>query len=145
MTIANLFCRRLSDETRGAAVIEFAILAPVVFGLMIGVVQIGLGMQAYNSMRSVAGDAARYAVVEYQKGNAPGNATIENQAIAIATSGTYNLANSVDIDVTNAATERFDGAWEKTITITYTVPAVLPLFDWTSPTLTYSRPIFLLK
>ena len=139
------FLRRLTNDDRGAAIIEFAILAPIVFGLMIGIIQIGLGMQAYNSMRGVAGDAARYAVVEYQKGNAPGNATIENQAIAIATSAEYNLDPAVDIDVTNAAVERFDGAWEKTITITYTVPAMLPFFDWASPTLTFSRPIFLLK
>ena len=96
-------------------------------------------------MRSIAGDTARYAVVEYQKGNSPGNSTIEAEAIEIATSDEYRLNSSVEVDVTNAATERFDGAWEKTITITYTVPSVLPLFDWTSPTLTFTRPIFLLK
>lgn len=135
----------LASDSRGAVIIEFAILAPLLFGLMIGVVQVGMGMQAYNSMRSIAGDTARYAVVEYQKGNSPGNSTIEAEAIEIATSDEYRLNSSVEVDVTNAATERFDGAWEKTITITYTVPSVLPLFDWTSPTLTFTRPIFLLK
>jgi hypothetical protein len=30
------------------------------------------------------------------------------------------------------------------MTLTYTVPVVLPLFDWASPTLTHTRPIFVL-
>jgi Flp pilus assembly protein TadG len=136
--------RRILRDREGAVIIEFAILAPLVLGLMIGVFQVGLGMQAYNSMRSVAGEAARYAAVEYQKGNSPDNDAIETQAIAIATADPYILDPSVAINVTDAAVQRVTGAREMTITITYTVPTFLPFFDWASPTLTHSRPIFVL-
>jgi Flp pilus assembly protein TadG len=136
--------RQIARDREGAVIIEFAILGPLVLGLMIGVFQIGLAMQAYNSMRSVAGEAARYAAVEYQKGNSPDNNALETQAIAIATADPYILDPSVVIDVSDAAIQRVTGAREMTITITYTVPAFLPFFDWASPTLTHSRPIFVL-
>ena len=37
--------------------------------MMLGVFQIGIGMQNYNAMRSVASDVMRYAVVNYQTNN----------------------------------------------------------------------------
>ena len=139
----------LVRDTRGAVIIEFAILGPLVIGLMIAVFQIGLGMQAYNSMRSVAGETARFAVVEFQQGETAATLTtddIEDQAITIATSSPYNLGDSVDIEVNDApvAEQTIVGARKIEMTITYTVPLVLPFFDWTSPTLTHSRPIYVI-
>lgn len=135
---------RLARDTRGAVIIEFAILGPVLIGLMLGVLQVGISLQAYNSMRSVAAETARYAVVEYQKDNSPNNASIRTEAISIATASPYDLASSVQVSITDATTQRFAGAKELTMTITYTPPSVLPMFDWVSPTLTHTRPIFVL-
>lgn len=132
-------------DQRGAALIEFAILGPLVIGLLFGVFQIGIGMQAQNSLRSIAADTARYAAVEFQKDQTPSNARIQTEAMTIATSNPYNLDNSVRITVVNAATQRVSGAREMTLTISYTVPAVLPLLEWASPTLTHTRPIFVLN
>ena len=68
---------RLKRDNSGAAVIEFAILAPVIFAMLLGVIQVGLSMQAQNALRSIASQTARYAVVEYQKGNEVTDGTIK--------------------------------------------------------------------
>lgn len=145
MTRPSALLAAILRDRRGAALIEFAILGPMVLGLMIGVFQIGIGMQAQNSLRSIAADTARFAAVEFQKEQTPTNARIQAEAVSIATSNPYNLNSSVRISVVNAPTQRVTGAREMTLTITYRVPAVLPLLDWVSPTLTHTRPIFVLN
>lgn len=131
-------------DRRGTTVIEFALLAPVLFGLIFGVIQIGLSMQAYNAMRSVSSEAARYAVIEYMKQNEVANDAIETQTELIGRSSPYLLANNFQATVTDAATQRVSGAIEKTLTVTYTPPNVLPFFDWVSPELSFTRPIFVI-
>jgi Flp pilus assembly protein TadG len=138
------FLNRLRRDTAGAAVIEFAILAPAIIGLMLGVLQIGLSMQAQNAMRGVASDTARYAVVEYMKKNEVTNATIQTRAETIGEGAPYLLQDSFTAVVTDAATQRVDGAFEKTLTLTYTPPNVLPLFNFASQEMTFARPIFLI-
>ena len=138
------FIKSLRDDKSGAAVIEFAIIAPAVIGLMLGVLQIGLSMQAQNAMRGIASDTARYAVVEYMNRNVVTNATIKNQAEAIGESAPYLLQDSFTAVVVDAATQRVDGAFEKTLTLTYTPPNVLPLFEFASQEMVFERPIFLI-
>ncbi|MBO6608297.1 pilus assembly protein [Altererythrobacter sp.] len=135
---------RILRDQSGSTIVEFAILAPAIIGLLFGVFQVGLGMQAKNSMRSIAQETARYAVVEYQKQNEISDAVIENWAEAQAMSAPYLLNSSFDATVTAVGTPRVDGTFEKTLTLTYTPPAVVPLVNWVSPNLTYTRPIFLL-
>lgn len=132
-----------SDE-RGAALIEFAMLAPIIIGMMIGVVQVGVALQAKNALRGVASDTARYAVIEYMKKNEITDAQIETQAETIARDAPYMLLSNVDATVADVATPRVDGTFEKTLTITYEPPAFIPFFDWTSQRLSFSRPIFLI-
>jgi len=131
------------DES-GSTIVEFAILAPAIIGLLFGVFQVGLGMQAQNAMRSIAQETSRYAVVEYMRGNEVTDATIETWAEDAATSAPYLLNSTFDARVVSVTTPRVSGTFEKTLTLTYTPPAVVPLVDWVSPQLTYSRPIFVL-
>ena len=132
-----------SDES-GTTIIEFALLAPVILGLFFGLIQIGISMQAYNSMRGVASDTARYAVVEYMKQNEVGNDTIKSKARQIATGSPYLLQNTVQVTVTSVATPQVQGTFEKTLKITYTPPNILPFFNFVSPQLEYERPIFVI-
>ncbi|QZD89606.1 pilus assembly protein [Qipengyuania aurantiaca] len=134
----------LREDKRGTAIIEFALLAPIVLGLFFGIIQIGISMQAYNSMRSVASDTARYAVVEYMNENTISDATIATKAKSIATSAPYLMNNSVAITITPVTTPRVHGTHEKTLQITYTPPDVLPFFNFTSKQMSYSRPIFVI-
>lgn len=146
MTGARTFLARLARDCAGATIVEFAILAPAVIGLMLGVFQIGMAMQSYNAIRSVTAEAARYATVEYQKGEEPNNAAIRTQTIAIADGPPYLLdPDELTVTVVDAANQRVNGAREMTITVSYDVPSVLPLFEWTSPTVTQTRPIFVLE
>ena len=45
----------LKRDDNAATAIEFGILGPMLFVMMLGVLQVGTGMQAYNAMRSAAG------------------------------------------------------------------------------------------
>ena len=138
------FFKRLRHDERGTAIIEFALLAPVVFGLCFGLIQIGISMQAYNSLRGVASDTARYAVVEYMNGDLVDDITIQNKAKAIARGAPYLLNSSVAATITPVANPRVHGTHEKTLLITYTPPTVLPFFDFTSKQMSYERPIFVI-
>lgn len=129
----------------GATIIEFAMLGPIVLGLMIAVLQLGMAMQSYNAVRSVTAETARYALVEYQKGNTPDNATIRTTAIGIADGAPYLLnPEHLTISVSDAGTQRVDRARELTVNVSYQVPSFLPFFDWVRPTVSHERPIFLL-
>lgn len=57
--------RRAARRRRsaGAAVVEFALAAPVVFALIFGVVEMGLAMYTYHFVASAARQGARYAIV----------------------------------------------------------------------------------
>ena len=140
----RLFLKRLRKDQRGSTIVEFALLAPVIIGMFLGVIQLGISMQAYNSMRGVASDTARYAVVEYMKANTIGNDAIRSYAVNTAKSAPYSMQDTVAVTVTSVATPRVHGTFEKTITIRYTPPDILPLIDFTSKVLTFSRPIFLI-
>lgn len=136
--------QKIRADERGTAIIEFALLAPVVLGLFFGLIQIGISMMAYNSLRGVASDTARYAMVEYLTANTVSDATIAAEGKAIATSAPYLLNNSVNVTITPVTTSRVHGTFEKTLTITYTPPEVLPFFNFTSKQMSYSRPLFMI-
>lgn len=140
------FLRQIAQDTRGATMVEFAILVPVIFGTFLGVLQVGLGMQAYNALRNVSADTSRYAAVEYQKENKITNATIETQAAAIATSLPYVLeASRFTATVTKPATQRVDGAIELQIVTTYTTRSVLGFMGINGVPISFTRPIFLIE
>lgn len=135
----------LRKDQRGAAVVEFALLGGLFIAMLLGVLQIGIALQSYNAMRSVSADVARYATVQYQTDNNITNDQIEDFAIARAISAPY-LMKSQDITVSaaDAGVQRVAGAREITLTVQYQVPTVLDLFGWISPSLTFSRPIFVI-
>ncbi len=136
---------KIVTDNSGATIVEFAIFAPIIIGLMLGVLQIGLGMQSYSAMRGVASDSARYATIEYQKEVVVANSAIETWAESRAAGAPYLLQSNFNAAVSDAGTQRVDGATEKTITVTYTPQLILPFMGWVNPTLTFSRPIFLLQ
>ena len=53
---------RLRDE-RGAALVEFAIVMPLLFLLLFGVIEFAIAFNDYQSIRQGARDGARQAVV----------------------------------------------------------------------------------
>jgi len=135
---------RLKAERRGAAIVEFAILAPLLFAMVFGVIQVGLQMWSYNSLRSIVADTARYTMVEYQKGNEITTDQIESKAIALAVNSPYdfNIDNIGTVQADPVSPSDITGMTEFTLTMTYTPPTVLDFTGIRAPTLSISRPIY---
>jgi len=134
---------QLTDDRSGSAIIEFAILAPMIFAMLFGVIQVGLQMWSYNSLRSIVADTARYTMVEYQKSNQLTTDQIESKATAIAVNSPYdfNIDDIGTLDVTNPASD-IAGMTEFQLTMSYTPPTVLDFTGIRAPTLTITRPIY---
>ena len=54
---------RHRDHERGVAALEFALIAPVFFLLIFGIIDFGLGIWTYNNISQAVREGARYAVV----------------------------------------------------------------------------------
>ena len=134
--------KRLRGDRSGSTIIEFAMLAPVIVTLFLGILQVGIWMQSYNALRSVAADAGRYTAVQYQLSN-----RIDNHAMAVWARDRaidhYNFkGEKFSTDVTTAATQRIAGVTELTLTLTYKYKSYLGYIGVTDPDVTFSRPIF---
>jgi Flp pilus assembly protein TadG len=81
--------RNLARSERGTAVVEFALVAPILFALVFGILEFGRVLNAYNNMTQLAGQGARAAAVNRNPdGTAVGagavdNTPCENQAYSI--------------------------------------------------------------
>lgn len=139
------FLNRIVTDERGGAIIEFALLGPAFIVMMLGVLQVGLGLQSYNAMRSMSADVARYSMVQYQTGNTLSNSQLGTWARNHAQGAPYLMdTDRLGIEITDAATQRVAGAKELDITVTYRLTSVLDFIDIKGPTVDFSRPIFLL-
>lgn len=137
------YLARIRQDQRGAAAIEFALIAPLLIGMMLGVLQIGIAMQNYNALRSISADVARYAVVNYQTNTRLTTSQLQDYAYSVGTTTPYglqrsNLVSSVGL----ATTQRVSGATEYTITLNYDVPSILTVIGVGEIPLSYSRPVF---
>lgn len=139
------FARSMRD-TRAAVTVEFALLSTIFFSMLLGVLQVGIGMQAYNAVRNASADVARYTMVQYETGNDISNSQIRAYAISTAKSAPYLLENArLNAQVQDASTQRVSGAKEITLTITYRIPSLITVLDIYMPNISYSRPIFVLQ
>lgn len=133
----------LLRKTDGSVAIEFAILGPVLITMLFGVLQIGLGMQQYNALRSIAAETARYAAVERQKGVTYTATDVANRARTIATGAPYGLLGTrLTTAAPTATTQRVAGATEYTLTISYNVQSFLGIMGMADIPITFSRPVF---
>jgi len=134
--------RDLRVDTVGATVIEFAILAPAVIAMIMGVFTIGMQMQSYNALRSIAGDVNRYTVVEYQKANELTAEQIQQVAASIAVHAPYDLSgDELDVAVTEGGTI-VEGAKRFSVVLTYTPFNALKFYHINAMTLTYRQNIY---
>ena len=134
--------RAFRRDTQGTALVEFALLAPAIFALLFGVLQVSFHMFAYNAVRSIASDTARYTIVEYQKGNKVTVTGVEDKAVAYAVNAPYGLdADNLDTTVTKPVSD-IVGTTKFMLTITYVPANLLGFFNIGSPTITVTRPIY---
>jgi Flp pilus assembly protein TadG len=142
--IALRSLRPLGASCSGSTAIEFALLAPAFIGMLLGVLQIGIGLQNYNALRGLSADVARYAMIEQARGDPQSNDALHDYTIQ-AGSGAPYLLNSAALDVTvaDAATPQYVGVKELTLTVTYQIPTLFSMMGLNGPHISYSRPIFL--
>lgn len=145
MSRALSLLNRMRRDIGGSMVIEFALIAPALIVMLLGVVQVGVAMQEYNALRGVAGDVARYAVVNYQANNKLTTATLQTYATSVARSSPYNLsATGLQVTVTQPVTQRVTGAREYSITVRAQVNNIIKLVNFNGYYISYTRPIFVL-
>lgn len=136
--------KRLAKSRSGAAAVEFAIIGPFLITAMLGVFQIGLGMQNYNALRAVSAEMARYTLVNYQAGNPVDNTLVRLHGRALAQEPPYNLNTELlEVTVTTVATPRLADTMEKRIALRYRVPTMLSIINFKEVPLGYTRTVVL--
>jgi Flp pilus assembly protein TadG len=135
----------LLRNTRGAALIEFAIAGPAFIFMFFGVFQTAVWLQNYNAVRSVASDVARTILVQYQRNNTLTDAQIQAIVASTAVNAPYVLnGENLAVSVSRPAS-RVTGATEINIAITYDLPNFLPFVSLDQLDVQYSRPIFVVN
>ena len=134
---------RLRADQAGSVIVEFALIGPAFLAMFLGVLHIGIGMQNYNALRSLSGDVARYAVVNYQTNNRLTPSQLEDYTNGIATQPPYGLTRGrLLTEIAPATNQRVAGAIEYTLRLTYNVPTLLSIIGIDEIPISFTRPIF---
>ena len=137
------FARRLRRAQGGSAIIEFALLAPLFLTMLFGVMQVGVYLQNYNAVQSLASDGARYVMVEYQKDNALTDEQIRTVLLAEAVNAPYLLdSDRLTITIDRTGTSRVTDATEISIEFDYTLNDFVPGVKIPGSTIEYERPVW---
>ncbi len=134
--------RTLRKDRTGGVLVEFAMLSPVIFALLFGVMQVGLQMFSYNALRAVATDTARYTFVEYQKSNRVTAEQIEDQARAIAVAPPYGLQFDNLTAAVTTPTSTINGTTLLRLQLTYVPMNFLDFIGVGSPSISVTREIY---
>lgn len=142
--------RRIRRDTDGSVAVEFALIGPIMLAMFFGVMQVGIGMQNYNALRSVSAELARHMVTDAQDAAARSDMTLrddkptlEAMAKDIAAAPPYGLERSrMTATVTPLPTE-FDGASKREITLTYRARTYLNFIGFGTIPITYKSTVYI--
>jgi Flp pilus assembly protein TadG len=98
--ISHRIPRTLADDERGVAVVEFALILPVLLGIVLGIIQFGTAFNYWNDLNQVAADGARYAAVN----KVPSGGTLTSFVQGQADTGELRNGASVCVQFISAAT-----------------------------------------
>lgn len=112
-----MIARRLIIDTRGAAVIEFALALPILIALMIGVLQYGMVLHASGGVRHAVGEGIRYAKVHPD--------ATDTEILDVARTGLAGI-NAGGIQALNIQRGQSNGADYGRITMRYRIAPVIP-------------------
>jgi Flp pilus assembly protein TadG len=92
--------RRLARSERGTALVEFALIAPLLFFLVFGIIEFGRALNYYNNLTQLAGQGARAAIVSRNPdstavGTANANCPANNQTIQCQIAKTFPTDNEL--------------------------------------------------
>ena len=110
-------CRSCRQCRRGAAAVEFAIVAPVFFLMILGMIEIGRGVMVQQIITNASREGARVAVLAGAT-----TAEVETRVQDILTSATVNGATVQVLDEDGNPTNPADVAFGDVINVTVSVP-----------------------
>jgi Flp pilus assembly protein TadG len=92
--------RGLARSERGTAIVEFALIAPLLFFLVFGIIEFGRALNYYNDLTQLAGQGARAAIVSRNPdstavGTANANCSANNQTIQCQIAKTFPTDNQL--------------------------------------------------
>jgi Flp pilus assembly protein TadG len=92
--------RRFLGSERGTALVEFALIAPILFLFLFGIIEFGRALNYYNDLTQLAGQGARAAIVSRNPdGSAVGTANADcaatNQSIQCQIAKSYPSDNEL--------------------------------------------------
>ena len=137
--------RHLIRDRRGSALIEFALVSPMVIILIMAALQFGLSLRANAGLRDLAGWAGREAVVSYQVASdgAIGAEQLRSNIIARAQHPRYNLTDgALTVGVTSTADTTLLTVNRVRIQLSYGYPLSIPLLPAITIPLTVDRTFF---
>ena len=86
---------RLCRDQRGAVAVEFAMIAPIFFGLLVGIIDVGRYMWTLNTIQYAIDQGVRAGVVQ--------QLSTDDVTDLVKTSLTGLDASAIDVDVTDEA------------------------------------------
>jgi Flp pilus assembly protein TadG len=95
-----LHFQRFTDDDLGVAAVEFAIIAPLFFLLLLGVICFGTIFGTYNAIQQLSADAARAALA----GLTSAEQTSIAQSYVSSILSSYGLIDPAKVTVTTAST-----------------------------------------
>lgn len=96
------------ERSRGATLVEFALIAPLLFLLLFGIIEFGWAFLQYLDVRHGAREGARLAAVNYQEATETG--TAQSDKIIDETCGRMDTASGSTITVTLPVSDPADPA-----------------------------------
>ena len=94
MMLRDMF-RKLRGETTGASAVEFALVAPLLFGLVIGTMNLGIYFFAQNSVSNALDEAARHAPLYPRPTTSDLQAIFDDSLLKAEATGTVSLQSTV--------------------------------------------------
>ncbi len=122
--------KRLARDRRGESIVEFAIAAPVLIGLVLVIVQLGALLGASAGLRAAVEDGARYATLYPKPSDAQIIALVKQKRILL------DPAHTTEPIITHGTA---DGVAYAEISMGYAAPIDLLLFETPPITLNYTR------
>lgn len=111
--------RSLARRRRGGALLEFALVVPVLISLLLGMLEVGRGYMALNSLTTAAREGARTAVLpngDNTKAMAAVTSSLTSQGIPTANASTTIKVNG---SVANASTAVTGNSVSVTVSVPY--------------------------
>ena len=124
---------RIRRNERGAAAMEFVLVAPALVLIIVGIAQLGILFMANAALRNAVAEGARYATLWPRPNDTQIRTVITNSKFGLDNSRMTTPALSHGVD---------DGANYIDISVTYTVPMDFVFFNLGNVTLSETRRAF---